>query len=367
MSAVQAELPLSRAIIQVEEQWLAAEGDDYIHKVETTRNHGLRFELMLDGQPRWLYLQDGLWQELEISRDRKIPLAKKLRDAAYAKNTRILSYRPGRRLTLLNETHHKACIMKGFRRGHLERMITRYETAHCAFSGKGVNAPDIFEYDRASESLVMVYQPGQRLSLSMDATELFHLVGEAMRGFQDHDPADDDCFSARDELNVIDKRAKRLRRATGSLPPNWPELRKRLESVIESLPSPCYGLAHRDLHDKQFVQQANHLTLLDFDLMCSADTTLDPANFLAHLVLRNLQGIQGATQRSIDACGKQFLQGLGRNTEPGFWERLRFYQATSFCRLALIYVLRPRWDRLVPDLVTMGNRCLDDLQRIGGS
>ena len=56
---------------------------------------------------------------------------------------------------------------------------------------------------------------------------------------------------------------------------------------------------------------------------------------------------------------KQFLLGLARNEEPGFWERLRFYQATTFCRLALIYELRPNWSPLVPDLVTMGMRCLE--------
>jgi hypothetical protein len=65
-------------------------------------------------------------------------------------------------------------------------------------------------------------------------------------------------------------------------------------------------------------------------------------------------------------CGAQLLEGLGRNDEAGFWERLRFYQASSFCRLALVYTLRPCWAALVPLLVRMGERSLDDLRRIQG-
>ena len=145
---------------------------------------------------------------------------------------------------------------------------------------------------------------------------------------------------------------------------DWPGLRERLADAWARLPPSVVGLAHRDLYDKQFIQQVNHLAVLDFDLMSRADVTLDPANFLAHLTLRNLQDLPGATQRSIDAGGRKFLQGLERNEEPGFWERLRFYQATTFCRLALVYTVYPGWESLVPDLVTMGNRCLDDLNRI---
>lgn len=336
-----------------------------IQKVDISRTGGIQFELQDDGSSRWYKWEQQKPVELHPANDRKIPLAALLKDPQFVTTASVLSYRAGKRLTLMDSHSSKAHILKGFRRGYLDPMICRYETAHQAFSGRGVNTPEIIEYEHENQSLRMVYQPGERLHLSADTTDLFYLVGEALRGFQEYQTVGDEtCFDSGAELEVIDQRAARLQHATGTLPKNWTQLRRRIETAWRRLPEPLIGLAHRDLHDKQFIQHGNFTVLLDFDLMCRADVCLDPANFLAHLVLRNLQGVSGATQRSIDACGKQLLLGLGRNGQAGFWHRLRFYQATSFCRLALVYCLRPAWQHLVPALVTMGNRCLDDFDHI---
>lgn len=365
MNVAIADSSLGRMLDQVESRLLSTGTQGYVHKVEVTRKQNLQFELMLGDQPGWYEWEADEPRKLAIAADKKLPLAKRLSDEHFAAAVKILSYRPGRRLTLLDDSATRPWVLKGYRDGQLEKMIRKYEIAHVAFAGGGIDTPAIIELDTTHQSFAMVHQPGERLALSAESTDLFHLVGESLRGFQDHDPTSvETCFGHQDELAVIDKRAGRLAGVAGRLPDRWQELRSRIGSVEATLPAMVIGLAHRDLHDKQFVQHSNHLTLLDFDLMCKADTTLDAANFLAHLVLRNLQGAQGATQRSIDTCGKKFLQGLERTEEPGFWERLRFYQATSFCRLALVYALRPRWQHLVPDLVTMGNRCLDDLHRV---
>lgn len=368
MSAV-VEKPSIRQLLEDMQSSLEHQGiTGVIHKVEISKKGDLQSELLDDGTPRWYdWVRNEPIERLAVN-DRKVPLASRLKDAKFSASTRILSYRPGKRLTLLDSSGNKAIIIKGFRPGRLEPMVARYETAHLAFSGHGINTPEVIEFDHKNQCLVTVCQPGERLHLSADTTDYFYQVGEALRGFQDFEPAaNDSLFDSRAELEVIDQRAARLLMAVNKLPEDWADLRRRLELAWQQLPEPHFGLAHRDLHDKQFVQSANFLVLLDFDLMCKADVCLDPGNFLAHLVLRNLQGIQGATQRSIDACGKQLLLGLGRNEDPGFWNRLRFYQATSFCRLALLYSLRPAWQHLVPALLTMGNRCLDDFDVIGAS
>ena len=120
-------------------------------------------------------------------------------------------------------------------------------------------------------------------------------------------------------------------------------------------------LTHRDLHDRQLLVTGRGLALLDFDLLCRADATLDAANLLTHLSLRALQGVRGADETSVHACGRALLDGLDRSEEPGFWEKLRFYQATTYLRLALVYRLRPRWRRLCGDLVALGRQCVDEL------
>ncbi len=72
---------------------------------------------------------------------------------------------------------------------------------------------------------------------------------------------------------------------------------------------------------------------------------------MAHLSLRSLQEIPGADEAAIVACGRALLEGVAREDERGFWKRLRFYQTTTFLRLALVYSVRPRWRHLPPDLL----------------
>jgi tRNA A-37 threonylcarbamoyl transferase component Bud32 len=348
-----------------EELIAASDGQGYLTKIEVGKNSEVRFEMNFDDRLRWFEWNKDTATEIVIALDKKIPLAGSLNRDGDEADPRILSYRPHRRLTLLDRSGSKPRVIKGFRAATLDKMIEQYEKAHQAFSGTGVNAPHLIEYDFERSSLIMMYEDGEPLSLSADAPDVFYQAGEALRMFQEADAEDvEQGFSASDELAVIDKRAGRLLGISVNLPEGWKDLRERIEVASQTLPPACIRLAHRDLHDKQFICHKKTMTLIDFDLMCAADDTLDAANFLAHLVLRNLQGVRGATQQSIDICGKQFLQGLDRFEDPGFWERLRFYQATTFCRLALIYELRPRWSTLVPALVTMGNRCLDDLARI---
>ncbi|MFQ6005296.1 MAG: phosphotransferase [Woeseia sp.] len=357
--------PLKHLLEQIEDQLESTGIRGHIARLEITGEGVVQMELALGERRSWYAWENQALSKLPVATDDKLPLAARLNDASFAARTRLLSYRPGRRLTLIDYSGQKPRILKGFRRGHLDRMVRKYEVAHAALAGRGVHAPEVIEYDTANEALVMVFKAGERLRLSADTTELFYLVGKGLRDFQEHDALADECaFDSRAELQVIDKHAARLQQMGGQLPGHWPGLRKRLAEASAGLAPAVVGLAHRDLHDKQFIQQVNYLALLDFDLMSRADVALDAANFLAHLVLRKLQGLQGASQRGIDAGGKKFLQGLARNEESGFWERLRFYQATTFCRLALVYAVRPKWVGLMPDLVTMGNRCLDDLDRI---
>lgn len=357
--------PLQHLLERIEDRLESTGTRGHIARVEINGKGTVQLEVALGERRCWYAWENQELSELAVAEDNKIPLAARLNDASFAARTSLLSYRPGRRLTLIDYSTQKPRILKGFRRGHLDRMVHKYEVANAALAGGGVHAPEVIEYDTANEALVMVLKAGERLRLSAETTDLFHLVGRGLRDFQEHDALADECaFDSAAELQVIDKHAARLEQMGGQLPEHWPCLRERLADARAELAPAAIGLAHRDLHDKQFIQQVKHLTLLDFDLMCRADVALDPGNLLAHLVLRNLQGAQDATQRSIDAGGKKFLQGLARNEEPGFWERLRFYQATTFCRLALVYAHRPRWVSLVPDLVTMGHRCLDDLNRI---
>ncbi|NND44890.1 MAG: hypothetical protein HKN58_06170 [Xanthomonadales bacterium] len=342
-------------------------GHGVLRRIEAGRGDELLLEWVDGHDSRWYQWQDAELTELKARDDRKLPLAKLLRDDARLRHLRILSWRPGKRLTLLDNRGRKPHVLKGFRPKRFAATLARYEAAEEALQGSGMSTPDIIDLDDEMATLEMVYHEGHRLSLSLESTGLFRTVGQALASFQDSAPPDAlGCFTTHDELAVIDKRHARLKRFSAAPGERCDELRARLARLQPQLPEPEYGLAHRDLHDKQIILHGRELVLLDFDLASRADRALDPANFLAHLVLRKLQGVLGATQRSIDACGERFIEGLASDPDAGFWPRLRFYQATSFCRLALVYRSRPAWRHLEGELVTMGHRCLEDLRPIEG-
>lgn len=352
---------MSRAAAELRQRM----GHGKLRRVELTRHNAIQLEWAEGGTSRWFAWRNDQVTELHVRDDRKLPLARVLRDAERARQLKVLSWRPGTRLTLLDGVGAKPRVLKGFRRGRIHGMVARYEAAHEALGGSGAQAPDIVDVNESQASMQLVYYAGHRLGLSLENTDLFHSAGKALAGFQAVEPRDEfGAFDADDELRVIDKRESRLAHFGDRQSAAWLELRERLTRMRTRLPAAATGFAHRDLHDKQFIRHGRQLILLDFDLACRADRSLDPANFLAHLVLRKMQGVLGATQRSIDACGERFLSGLAAEETDEFWARLRYYQATSFCRLALVYRLRPPWRDLVESLTTMGHRCLDDLRRM---
>lgn len=365
MTSVAANPPLDEIVALAERNLCFPGSEDSAVKVEVTRQGSIQIEMSLSGSRRWYGWTGSGLAELLPSDDHKLPIADWLKDDKVKRQVRVLAYRPGKRVTLLDMSGHKPHIIKGFRKGRLEAMVDRYELAHSALSGGGVNAPEVIEYDEDMQSLMLTCQEGEPLQLISENMELFQLAGESLRAFQDFaSPVKYASFDAREELAVIEARASRVSAAGAAPLERLAVTVERLTSVLGQLPEPRYGLAHRDLHDKQFLQQPSSLALLDFDLLTRADSALDPANFLAHLVLRQMQGARGATQSSIDRCGKKFLRGMDRVTEPGFWRRLRYYQATTFARLALVYRVRPRWMHLADDLLHMSHRCMDDFDRI---
>ena len=343
-------------------QRFSADTQSRLLRLEVSKYDDLQAQLQCSGERTWIRWNNGAIEELEAGRDAKIPLSARLSDDNRDENLKVLNYRPGRRLVLLDTGGPKPLVIKGFKKRRLDKISNKYEVAHTVFTGQHVHTPEVVGINPELSCLAMVYEPGEPLPLSADAADSFDRIGESLAYFQDHmSNIALDTFSSQNEIEVIDGLAGRLTHTGLDLPHQWPMLRERLQSAERELPRAKIGLCHRDLYDKQFIQYRNHIALLDFDLMCRADVALDPANFLAHLVLRKLQGVRGATKNSVDICAGRFLQSLDRNDEPGFWQRLEFYQATTFCRLALVYSLRPPWVGLVPDLIAMGKRCLDNL------
>ena len=222
--------------------------------------------------------------------------------------------------------------------------------------------PRLLRHDSGNEALVFERFEGSEVGLGLDSEPLYARLGETLAAFQEDETSGEIAlFTLRDELEVLERWAAKVRTAVGALPEGWIETHARLVESARDLPKARMGLAHRDLHDRQVHLVQGDVTMLDFDLMCCADVALDPGNLVAHLRWRALLGLHGASERSCRTLERAFLDAHGRSSEAGFETRLAFYTASAFLRLALVYRLRPRWSGRVPELVLMAGAVLDDL------
>ena len=336
-----------------------------IERVEITKKRALQVQLTVGRNQKWLALGAGGPEELIAAADDEIPLSCHLSGRATDSALTVLAYRPARRLVILDTSTNDGVVIKGYRKGKGIKAAGKFKLAAKALFHRDFVTPGPVRFSQSHDSLTMPFLDGKRPHISPDRADDFKLLGQGILALQQIEPdhAVLKEFTRQDELAVLRERARRMQLVNCELPADWDRLSDRIEQASEQVVKASPVPTHRDLHDGQLLQTPDGLALLDFDLMCLADPELDPANFLAHLVLRGLQSHDKDSERGVQACGKKFLDGLNAFEREGFWERLRFYQATSFCRLALVYSLRPKWTFTVPALVRLGHRCLDDLQR----
>ena len=331
-----------------------------LKRVAVERDGTLHMEADGSGLPRWFRCKGSTLQELWPHDDKKIPLLARgfVNDSALGQV--VVSYRPGRRIVLGLTDSGGERIVKGYKRQQCQQAAAFHTIALSACQGGGFKVPRLVEYAEDADYLVMAKHAGSSPAITTESKQIWARIGAYLRQFQ-LSRVDEalPTFSGRDELAVLDERARRFLLCAPRLPANWQRGRDLLESLMHDLPAASFGLAHRDLHDGQFLVDGEVISLLDFDLLCKADLALDAGNLLAHLVLRQLQAADKCGASAASVCSDAFLEGLARWQEPGFNQRLRYYQATSFYRLALLYALRPRWAHLTETLISRGSQCIN--------
>ncbi len=105
--------------------------------------------------------------------------------------------------------------------------------------------------------------------------------------------------------------------------------------------------SHRDFYDKQLLIDGRQGSLLDLETATRAEPELDAANFLAHLELRVLQGRRfgssGLTGRFIDS----YTDARSELHQ----ERLLWYRASTLLRLSCVYFFRTKSRELADRLL----------------
>ena len=353
---------LQIAFAKLQDRQLALE---QVRRVAVERQGAIHIEVHEEGTQRFFVYEVNELRELQPESDPKIPLVSELHQGGFAADHVIISYRPGRRIVLGPADGEHGNIIKAYKKRRAAQAAERYAVALSACEQGGFDVPELLQFESGMDCLVMAKRLGQTPGIAADAAAAWMDIGTCLRRFQQSRLTDGlEEFSHRDELDVLDERARRLLLCMPTLPARWQPGRERLETAAADLPPAVNGLAHRDLHDGQFIVDGKTISLLDFDLICIADTALDAGNLLAHMKLRALQQRQKTGRSAVSVCSKAFLDGLDRQGEPDFEHRLLFYQATTFFRLALLYALRPRWAHLTNTLIDEGNRCIDAVNEL---
>ena len=332
-------------------------GPAHLARIDESRDGIPLVQVSTVGAERWFALAHGRLVELDPRTDELLPAAGRLDG-----RERLLSWRPGRRITWKCEAGPEPRLMKGYRRRRSRPAVAALRLARRAAAGSELRVPGLVDDDPDAELVTSEFLEGRALDLGPSSAATFFRIGHGLRVFQEsgagfplarHD--------RRRELRVLDGGAARTLRLAGGLPGGWRSLRAKLDENVREAPAAPAVLVHRDLHDRQLLSCQGGVGLIDFDLLCLGDHALDAANLSAHLSLRALQGQANATESTANLAAEALLDGLDRCEEQGFAQSLRFYQTATFLRLAALYHLRPRWRQVVPDLVALAGRCCRDL------
>ena len=335
----------------------ASESD--VLRVDPHKGDAVLVQVAQRSGPRWYSFDAGSVRALELAQDKKLPAAKRLDSTLHDSAADLLGWRPGKRATV---RANEATILKGYRAGRSQDACNRYRIAEQALVGTCLVAPSVLQHSAEQACIEMSVVPGSPMTLDVTQVDQFFRLGDGLRRFQTATPASGLAHHGRDaELVLMTRLASRVMELRGELPEGWSSAANLLTDKIPSGRPSGLSLTHRDLHDGQLLLGEQRIGLLDFDLLCLADSALDVANLTAHLRLRAIQGLCGATEASVEHLSVALLEGLDRSQEDGFLESLRFYQATSFLRLSLVYFLRPRWQEAVPPLVSLASRCIDEM------
>ena len=129
-----------------------------------------------------------------------------------------------------------------------------------------------------------------------------------------------------------------------------------LRLTVDLEATPQVALLHRDFYYSQVLLWGNSVTLIDIDLLAQGDPAIDVANFSAHMYYLGLEQRQEFGAFAREAKRFQAAYAAFMPVERDFWQRVRFYELTTWFRLLRVVAARQDkaylFDLLLPQLQT---------------
>lgn len=338
----------SSTAVQAVDQFIHVDGVRYEISRAWPHRADIAFEARAaeTGQLRAGFLRGGQVRLLEPGVDEKLPALARLSSVGA-----VISHRPGRRAVLRHDDGDK--FIKVVRPGRSSSMIAGVERA-TAFAGS-FTTPSILTSSADTVTFsavpgVAVLETAKTVSRSTWRKLWIEFADRWVAAVgTETDPAIDmPIHSSSDEAAVIREWIGRAERVIGvEAAANLLESASGVLAELEARPSGSLVPAHRDLHDKQLLWDADSgLALIDVDTACLAEPGLDLANLRAHATLREQQQLYTAEQAEVVRDTVDLIA-----TELGVdSSTLRLYESGTLLRLRCVYAFRPRWANLAAKL-----------------
>ncbi len=157
-----------------------------------------------------------------------------------------------------------------------------------------------------------------------------------------------------DELRILRERLSRVDRAAGA--GRIERLLDRCERLAARVPRCEPRPIHRDFYPAHVLVEGNRLWLIDFDLYCAGDPSLDAGNFLAHMIEERLRrdGCAEGPSEAESAFESRYAQLAGRRVLPA----IRAYTTLSLVRHVHLSTQYPERRHTTPALLELCERRL---------
>lgn len=158
----------------------------------------------------------------------------------------------------------------------------------------------------------------------------------------------DKRYGMRDEIALLQRWVGLVNAVRPLLAQGMGQALERITRELGSLDTSVEKLTHRDYYDKQVLLKNESVILLDFDTLCRSDPAIDVGNFLAHIVLSRLQGLDASAEPE-----RSFLEAYRSTSGKSLPPAVNVFERSALLRLACINAFSGQWCHLTSELVAL--------------